>query len=60
MKISRDNNLVELVPETDEETKGLSELWNVIVDCTKFNKKLVAVGEFVPEKEKVARFTIEE
>ena len=60
MKITKEKNLVEFTPESDEETKALSELWNVVVDCVKFNKKLVPVGEFVPEKEKIARFTIEE
>ena len=60
MKIKKENNLVEFTPESDEETKALSELWGVVVDCVKFNKKLVPVGEFVPEKEAVARFTIEE
>ena len=60
MKITKEKNLVEFTPESDEETKALSELWNVVVDCAKFNKKLVPVGEFVPEKEKIARFTIEE
>ena len=60
MKITKEKNLVEFTPESDEETKALSELWNVVVDCVKFNKKLVLVGEFVPEKEKIARFTIEE
>ena len=60
MKIKREGNLVEFTPENDEETKALSELWNEIVDCSKFNQKLVPTGEFVPEKEKIARFTIEQ
>lgn len=60
MKINKDNNLVEFTPESDEETKALSDLWNVIVDCVKFNKKLVPVGEYVPDKENIARFTVEE
>jgi len=60
MKITREKNLVEMTPESDEETKSLQELWNVIVDCVKFNKKLVPVGEFVPTKENKAQFTIEE
>ena len=60
MKITREKNLVELTPEKDEETKQLQALWNVIVDCAKFNKKLVPVGEYVPETENIARFTVEE
>lgn len=59
MKITKDKSLVEFTPENDEETEALLELWNVIVDCVKFNKKLVPVGEFVPDKENVARFTVE-
>lgn len=59
MKINIDKSLVELTPESDEEQSQLTALWNVVVDCAKFNKKLVPVGEFVPSKEKTARFTIE-
>jgi RNAse (barnase) inhibitor barstar len=60
MNIAIDKNLVEFTPETDAETKNLDALWKVIVDCVKFNKKLVPVGEFVPGKTNVARFAIEE
>lgn len=60
MKITKVKNLVELEPENDEETTALSELWNAVVDCVGFNKKLVPVGEYVPDKENVARFTVEE
>jgi len=60
MKITKEKNLVEFTPESDEETKALGELWGVMVDCVKFNKKLVPTGEFVPGKENIARFTIEE
>ena len=61
MKIHVDQKLVELTPETESETEELLALWNVVVDCVKFNKKLVPVGEFVPGKqdELVARFHIE-
>ena len=60
MKIIKEKNVVEFTPESDEETKALSQLWDVMVDCVKFNKKLVPVGEFVPQKENKAQFTIEE
>lgn len=60
MKIKIENDLVELVPEGDEETKQLSTLWDTIVDCVKFNKKLVPVGEFIPGTTEQARFAIEE
>ncbi len=60
MKIKIENDLVELVPNGDEETKQLSALWDTIVDCVKFNKKLVPVGEFIPGTTEQARFAIEE
>ena len=60
MKISVDRNVVELVPENDNETKDLELLWKTVVDCVKFNKKLVPIGEFVPQKGNLARFAIEE
>ncbi len=60
MKIRKENNLVEFTPENDAETEALGELWGVIVDCAKFNKKLVPTGEYVPTKENIARFTVEE
>lgn len=59
MKISVEKNVVEFVPESDQETTQLETLWNTIVDCVKFNKKLVPIGEFVPQKSNTARFTIE-
>jgi hypothetical protein len=60
MEIKIDKNLVTFTPVDDSETEQLQSLWNVIVDCVKFNKKLVPVGEFVPQKENIARFAIEE
>jgi hypothetical protein len=60
MEIKVEKNLVSFVPADDQETEQLQSLWNLIVDCVKFNKKLVPVGEFVPQKEKIARFSIEE
>lgn len=60
MKIALDKNLVEFTPETEEEKKSLEKLWNTVVDCVKFNKKLVPVGEYIPSKSQLARFVIEE
>jgi len=60
MKIKVDKNLVELTPENTVETEQLQKLWNTIVDCVKFNKKLVPVGEYVPQKSNLARFAIED
>lgn len=59
MKITLDKNLVEFTPETEEEKASLEKLWNTVVDCVKFNKKLVPVGEYVPAKSAMARFVIE-
>jgi hypothetical protein len=59
MKIKVEKNLVEMVPETDQETKELEALWNTIVDCVKFNKKLTPIGEYVPAKSNLAQFAIE-
>lgn len=60
MKIIIDKNLVEFTPENDQEKKELEKLWNTVVDCVKFNKKLVPVGEYTPAKNKLARFVIED
>jgi hypothetical protein len=60
MKISMDKNLVEFTPENDKEKEELNELWKVVVDCVKFNKKLVPVGEYLPGKNEFARFAVEE
>lgn len=60
MQIKVDKNVVELVPENTRETTELEKLWNVMVDCVKFNKKLVPIGEYVPQKSNLARFAIED
>jgi hypothetical protein len=59
MQIKVEKNLVEFVPLNDQETTQLLALWNTIVDCVKFNKKLVPIGEYVPQKSNLARFSIE-
>ena len=59
MKIKVEKNIVEFVPQNDTETQQLQTLWNTIVDCVKFNKKLVPIGEYVPQKSNQARFSIE-
>lgn len=59
MEIKIEKSLVEFTPGSDEEKEQLSALWDKIVDCVKFNKKLVPLGEYVAAKENVARFTIE-
>ena len=59
MKINLEKNFVEFVPENDREAENLEALWRVVVDCVKFNKKLVPIGEYLPSKNTVARFAIE-
>ena len=60
MRITIEKNLVEFEPETDSETAMIEDLWKVMVDCAKFNKKLVPVGEYIPQKRNIARFAIED
>ncbi len=60
MKITKEEGFIKFIPETDEETKSLSILWDTLIDCAKFNKKLVPVGEYVPIKRNEARFVIEQ
>lgn len=60
MKINVEKNVVEFIPENEQEAKDLEHLWRVVVDCAKFNKKLVAIGEYIPGQTKQARFVVEE
>jgi hypothetical protein len=60
MKITMEKNLVEFVPENDDETAMMESLWQLMVDCVRFNKKLVPVGEYIPQKNNLARFVVEE
>ncbi|MBF0120681.1 MAG: hypothetical protein HQK79_17780 [Desulfobacterales bacterium] len=59
MKINIDKNLVEFTPESNDEKAKLEALWKLMVDCVRFNKKLVPVGEYIPQKNNLARFAIE-
>jgi hypothetical protein len=59
MKIDIDKNLVEFTPESDDEKVKLEALWRTVVDCARFNKKLVPIGQYVPSENKLARFAIE-
>jgi hypothetical protein len=60
MKINLDKNLVEFKPETLEEKANLEKLWNSVVDCVKFSKKLAPIGEYKPAQSPYARFVIED
>ncbi len=45
IRINIDKNLVEFTPENSEETAKLQQLWRLMVDCARFNKKMVPIGE---------------
>ncbi len=34
-------------------------MWRVLVDCVRFNKKMVPVGNYITQKNAFARFAIE-
>lgn len=60
MKINIDKNLIEFCPEHPEEKAKIEEIWRMMVDCAGYNKKMVPVGEYVPNKnDKGATFFIE-
>ena len=59
MKITMEKDLVEFAPENEDETAMLEALWQLMVDCVRFNKKLVPVGEYIPQKQNLARFVVE-
>ncbi len=59
MKIEVDRNVVEITPETQQETASLDLLWKVVIDCYGNNKKIVPMGQFIPGSDKLARFHIQ-
>lgn len=49
-----------LTPESDEEKAKLTAVWKILVDCVGDSRKLVPVGEYVPQKsDQGASFYIE-
>ena len=56
MRIELSKTTVEFTPEADYETTMLEGLWRMLVDCARFNQKLVPVGEYVPEKNNIGTF----
>ena len=44
MRIELSKTSVEFTPEADYEKTMLEGLWRMLVDCTRFNQKLVPVG----------------
>ena len=59
MRIDLHKDYVEFTPENMHETSNLEGLWRLMVDCVRFNKKMVPMGEYLPQKNNVARFSIE-
>lgn len=59
MRIIVDKSVIEFNPESENETAQLSQVWNLLVDCVKFNKKIVPIGEFIPGQSTKARFVVE-
>ena len=59
MKILVDRNVVEFVPENQQETSDMEVLWRVVVDCVKESKRMSPIGEFIPGKSNTAKFVIE-
>lgn len=59
MKINIEKNLVEFTPESEDEKTKLLALWRKVVDCVRFNKKLVPIGKYIPGEDEFARFAIE-
>ena len=60
MKIDIDKNMVNLLPENDQETGDVEKLWRMLVGCVTDSKKLAPVGEYIPEKKNIASFYIED
>jgi len=59
MDIRIDKSVVEFTPESEKETKQLEGLWRTIVDCARFSRRMVPIGEYLPANKNMARFAIE-
>jgi hypothetical protein len=59
MKIELEGTLLKMTPENDREKEELNQLWTIIIDCVKENKKLVPVGQYILGMKEVATFNIE-
>ncbi len=60
MKIEMVKSRVVFSPENAEEKAKLESLWKVLIDCVDNSRKLVPIGEYVPQKgETGASFYIE-
>lgn len=59
MKIELEGTLLKMTPENEREKTELNQLWSIIIDCVKDNRKLVPVGQYIPGMKEVATFNIE-
>lgn len=60
MQIRIDNSVIELRPDRPQETAELELLWRKLVDCLGDNRRISPIGEYIPVKDNVARFLVEE
>lgn len=60
MKIDIIKSRVVFTPENAEEKAKLENLWRIMIDCVKETRKMVPIGEYVPQKgDQSATFHIE-
>ncbi len=60
MRIEMEKSRVMFYPENAEEKAKLKALWKIMVDCVGYSRKMVPIGEYVPEKnDAFASFHIE-
>jgi hypothetical protein len=59
MKIELEGTLLKMTPENEREKTELNQLWTILIDCVKENKKMVPVGQYIPGMKEVAVFNIE-
>jgi hypothetical protein len=59
MKIELEGTLLKMTHENEREKVELNQLWSIVIDCVKDNRKLVPVGQYIPGMKEVATFNIE-
>ncbi len=50
IRIDLEKSRVIFTPESDKEKIKMEALWKVLIDCVKDSRKLVPIGEYVPQK----------
>ena len=60
MKIEIEKSRVTLTPENQEEKAKVEAIWRILVDCVGDSRKLVPIGEYIPQNSNAgATFHIE-